>query len=350
MPTARKLKSGSWNCRVFSHYEYLPDGKKKRIYESFTCNDPSKQGKRKCERMAAEWADSRKDRGQDITVSEAIRKYIDMKKHVLSPATIRGYECYYRKCYADIKSYSVRSLNQSIVQAWINQFSAQGNSAKYVKNAYGLLTAAVSFAGGDNFNVTLPAVPDPRTHTPCDAEVKQLLDFIQDKYELRVAVMLAAFGSMRRGEICALTYDDLDGNAVTVHRSMVRDEEDYWVTKDTPKTDTSNRTVVLPDFVVSQIDPSRTGRIVPITPEQLSNRFRRAVRSAGVQKFRFHDLRHYYVSIAHSIGVPDAYILETAGFKTDHVMKKVYRDTLSDVMAKERDKLNGHFRDAFCDA
>ncbi len=48
MPTAKKLPSGSWRCQVFSHYEYVnqDDGgvKKKRIYESFTCDDPSLPG------------------------------------------------------------------------------------------------------------------------------------------------------------------------------------------------------------------------------------------------------------------------------------------------------------------
>ena len=349
MPTARKLKSGSWNCRIFSHYEYGPDNRKLRVYESFTVKDPSKRGKKECERLASEWSCARRERCTDLTVRQAIRRYIDAKEHVLSPATIRGYECYRKKCYKLIDDCDIRTLTQANVQAWISKLS-QTHRPKYVKNVYGLFTAAVTFSGGPSFNVTLPATPVPQLHTPCDAEVKQLMDHIKDKYELRIAVMFAAFGSMRRGEICALQYSDLDGNAIRIRRSMVRDKDDYWITKDTPKTDTSNRTVILPDFVVNQIDKMRTGRIVPITPEQLTNRFRRAVKSAGVEKLRFHDLRHYYVSIAHSLGVPDAYVLETAGFKTDYVMKKVYRDTLPDVMEKERNKLNSHFRDAFCDA
>ena len=60
MATAKKLPSGSWRCQVFSHFEeqIQPDGtvKKKRIYKSFTCDDPSTRGKRKCEAEAAAWA------------------------------------------------------------------------------------------------------------------------------------------------------------------------------------------------------------------------------------------------------------------------------------------------------
>ena len=94
MPTAKKLPSGSWRCQVFSHYEYekKTDGtiKKKRIYESFTSNDPSKSGKKKAEAMAAEFA-LNKDRIErsDLTFKEALEKYIDSKRNILSPTSIR---------------------------------------------------------------------------------------------------------------------------------------------------------------------------------------------------------------------------------------------------------------------
>ena len=161
-------------------------------------------------------------------------------------------------------------------------------------------------------------------------------------------VTYAAFGSMRRGEICALVPSDFSGNRVRISKSMVRDKDNFWVIKPVPKTDESNRTVVLPPEIMSRIIIPAHGRVVPLHPEQVSNRFRRAVRSCGCETmFRFHDLRHYYVSIAHALGVPDAYIMEMGGWKTDNVMKRVYRDTLPDVMKAEQEKLNAHFGEVF---
>lgn len=50
MASAKKLPSGFWRCQVHSHTEEItqPDGtiKKKRIYKSFTCDDPSAKGRR----------------------------------------------------------------------------------------------------------------------------------------------------------------------------------------------------------------------------------------------------------------------------------------------------------------
>jgi integrase len=160
---------------------------------------------------------------------------------------------------------------------------------------------------------------------------------------LRSACLLAAFGSLRRGEICALTAADISGNRITVNKSMVRDSNDFWHVRPMAKTDESNRVVIVPEFITEFL-------IVPVglPPEQLSNRFRRAVRSCGCQTiFRFHDLRHYYVSIAHALGVPDAYIMSMGGWKTDNVMHRVYRDTLPDVMQAEQSKLSNHFANHF---
>ena len=343
MATAKKLPSGSWRCQVFAG----TDERGKRLYKSFTVKDPSRKGKKECERLAAEWALDRADKGDNITVYDAVRKYIDTKEKALSPSTVRGYERYLKKRIVPIQSELLPDLAQARVQAWVNGLYPEC-SEKYIKNVLGLFNSAVAYCGGRTFDVTIPSSAKPLLHTPCDDEVKLLINHIRNRPELLAAVLLAAFGSMRRGEICALTPDDFHGCRVRVSKSMVRDKDDFWVIRPVPKTDESNRTVILPDFVMGEIVLPVRGRVVPLHPEQVSNRFRRAVRSCGCEtRFRFHDLRHYYVSIAHALGVPDAYIMQMGGWKTDNVMKRVYRDTLPDVMKAEQDKMTGHFSKVF---
>ncbi|MBE6005637.1 MAG: site-specific integrase [Sarcina sp.] len=355
MPTAKKLPSGSWRCRVFSHYEIKPNGKKKPVYESFTVKDPSRTGKRECERMAAEWAASKRSRqAAETTVQAAVRQYIDLKEHVLSPATVRSYESYLRSRMDDIRLYSLGGLTAQEVQGWINGLSAK-YSPKYVRNIYGLFTAAVAFAGVDlPFRVSLPAKQEFLAHVPCDEEVQVLIGYLrkpprdkrdaESRRELLTAIMLAAFGSMRRGEICALTVDDFHGCHVSVTKDMVQNKNYAWIVKPTPKTSASNRTVELPQAIVDQIQLPDHGRIMKAHPEQITNRFRRAIKRCGADiPFRFHDLRHYYVSIAHALGIPDAYVMEMGGWRTEHVMKRVYRSTLADRKRTEQDRLNEHF-------
>lgn len=225
MAEAKKLPSGSWRVQVFSHYEYVqnPDGttKKKRIYESFTCDDPSNRGKRKCEAEATAWAAERKNnRPENISVYNAISKYIQIKEPILSKTTIAGYLRMQRLYFSSIGDYRLRELDQITVQSWVGDLSAR-LSPKSVRNIYGLLSSTVEmFCPSMRLSATLPAKIKPDLYTPNDEDIKKLLLHIQGK-ELEIAVMLAAFGPMRRGEICALESSDISGNIVTVRRNMV---------------------------------------------------------------------------------------------------------------------------------
>lgn len=83
MATAKKLPSGSWRCQVLSHTEEYtkPDGTigKRKIRKSFTCDDPTKRGKRICEQMAAEWAASKEQSSTaagSLKFRDALEDYI----------------------------------------------------------------------------------------------------------------------------------------------------------------------------------------------------------------------------------------------------------------------------------
>lgn len=341
MPKAKKLPSGSWNCRVFSHYEFRPDGTKKRIYESFTVSDKSRAGKAMCEQQAAMWLYKRDERKKNLSVYEAVRSYIDSKNRVLSPSTIAHYDQYLKIYFSKIDTIPMSELSKTDVQIWVNGLSGKGLAPKTIRNVFGLFSATAELYGAGPFKITLPAKKRARLHTPTDDEMKSFLEHISDREDLRTAVMLAAFGSLRRSEVCALTSDDVTETGVMVTKAMVKDKDGFWETRQ-PKTDGSYRLAHLPDFLIKELNQKK-GRLVPITPDQLSHRFNRAVASSGLEHFRFHDLRHYYVSISHALGVPDAYIMENGGWKTDYVMNHVYRDALSDRTAGENSKVMGHF-------
>lgn len=353
MATAKKLKSGSWRCLVFSHKElvYGKDGKPildkdgkpkvKRVYESFTSDDPSGRGKREAEYLAAQFASKKERREQTVryTVSEALDEYISCKQNILSPTTLRGYRTLQRNSYSEIASTQLGKLSKAQLQKWVNQISI-AHSPKYVRNAYGLLTAVLAeYAPDVRFRITLPMAVQPELYTPSDADICKLLKSIQGT-ELELAVLLAAFGTMRRGEVCALTSEDIRGNTVCINKSLVRDGGKLIVKS--PKTTSSFREVELPDFVIQKIS-NIDGRIVKMHPEDVTKKFGQAVERSGLPHFRFHDLRHYSASIMHAIGVPDQYIMDRGGWKSDRVLKATYRNVINQEKEKFTKKINGHF-------
>ena len=314
------------------------------VKKSFTCDDPSPTGKRICEQMASTWAAQKREGPHQVDVRTAIRQYIDAKAGVLSPSTVAAYEKYLKTgAFDQIGAIQVRKLRQIDVQRWISSFAAD-HSPKYTKNVYLLFVPALKMAGGPSFEITLPKPKPKEIYTPDDDDIVKLLEYCRQpgKEELLAAVILAAFGSMRRSEICALTPEDIQGNVVTVSKAMVRDAAGQWIVKQ-PKTSTSARQVVLPAYVLDMIP--RTGpRIVNMTPGALSSRFDRAVKAAGISNsFSFHALRHYYVSAAHALQIADAYVEKIGGWRPgSSVMKRHYTQTLNAVEKQAQEKLDAH--------
>ncbi|MDD5947180.1 MAG: site-specific integrase [Oscillospiraceae bacterium] len=320
MAKAKKLPSGSWRVRV----SVGKDAKGKYIYRSFTA-----ESKKEAEYMAAEYLHDHKqtERPQNMTLAQAYAGYIESKQNVLSPSTVREYR---RSAGRDLQSLmhlQLKDLTQERIQIAINQ-EALSHSPKSIRNMHGLLSAVLSvYLPSMKINTTMPAKKKTELYIPTNEDIKTLLRCIEGT-ELEKAVMLAAFGSLRRSEIAALTAEDLNKNTVTISKAMVKDQDKVWRIKQ-PKTYSGYRTVELPAFVMERIYVSE-GRVCDLMPGSITNYFAKALKACGLPRFRFHDLRHYQASILHAMGVPDKYIIERGGWSTDHTLKAIYQHTMSD--------------------
>ena len=328
-----ELPSGNYRCQVL---DYI-DESGKRHYRSFTA--PTKA---EAQFLAAQWKTNRtEEKKPKLTVYEAIEHYIKIKENVLSPSTIAGYRRMHKNYFGNTFGRTeLNALTNKDIQIWMGTLS-EYLSPKTVRNINGLFQASIEMFMPDfHFSTTLPAKMRPDLYCPSDKDVKELLDYIRGT-ELEIAVLLAAFGPLRRGEICALTDNDIKGNIVSVSKSMVLGPNREWVIKQ-PKTYGSYREVEFPDFVIDKLKNIK-GPIITASPDNVSERFRRALEAAGLPHFRFHDLRHYSASIMHAIGVPDQYILQRGGWASDNVMKSIYRNTIDLEKVRQTKKIKRHF-------
>ena len=338
---AFKTKSGKWRVRPVDHYEYDESGKRRVVLACITRDT-------KQEALRAGYAyeqDHKCTVAAPMTFSAALEKYISLREPVLSPSTVRSYRAVQRTAFSAIDSVPVSDLTSEILQSWISSY-ASDHSAKSVKNASGLVSSVLRMFRPDaRFDIRLPQKQIPELYTPTDEDVRQLLASVSGS-DLERAILLAALGTLRRGEICALLRDDISGDSVSVSKNMILTPERKWIIK-APKTPQSVRRVSLPAAAVKIIVADRApgDRIVSYNPETLTKYFQRARTAAGLPYFRLHDLRAYSASIRHAIGIPDQYIMQAGGWKTDTVLKQVYRRTMADKSEEFDRKAADHFAD-----
>lgn len=246
--------------------------------------------------MAAEFAMDKKGKRKpkDYTLGEALDNYCDLKSHVLSPATLREYRRMRKTYFNSCIDLNLKKISSEVIQRWANQFAAS-HSPKTTRNAYGLLSAAMDVYAPDiRLDVTLPQKVKPTLYVPTDHDTQTILRYFKEHdQDMEIAVLLAAFGTLRRSEICALTSDDISGSVIRINKATVDSNHSDWVTK-TTKTVSSTRLVDMPEYVIDLLPSS--GQLVKLNPNQITRRFQRALKKLEVPHFRFHDLRHTYAT------------------------------------------------------
>ncbi len=345
---AKKSKKGLTASGKYRHQIAYYDDSGNRKVKSFTADTLDEA------RVAAfQWKKSHNndERKPIITVAAAVQKYIDMKRNVLSPSTVRNYVRIHDNQIENnsIGSIHIDKLTNTDVQIWISTLS-EIHSPKTVRNIFTLFKSSIEMFMPDiRFRITLPAKIKTDLRCPNDEDIRKLLSLMREKYgsgsDMEICLYLAAFGTLRRGECAALHSDDIEGNVIHINKCMVEDEYDCWTIK-TTKTYSSTRAVELPQFVIDMIKDKK-GRIVHYNPDQITSHFRRCVEASGIEYIRFHDLRHYSASIMHAIGVPDQYIMDRGGWSSDNVMKVVYRNVIDIEKARQTVKINNYFKDNF---
>jgi len=321
---ARKLPSGKWRAVV---YLGTIDGKKQ--YVSVT-----EDSKRECQLKAAT-IKADQTATQHITVGEAVTQYIDARKGVLSPSTVSGYLTKQKLYIANkpIASCRVDMLTPQKLQQWVSDISA-GISRKTVLHAYGLLAASVRmFAPKTDLSVRFPQGKRYEGYVPSTEEVVQVLHAAKEWDErLYRACLLSAFATLRRGEITALTAEDIRGNCVHVDKDMVKDADGKWITK-LPKTTSSVRDVPLPQWVIDEMP--KKGKLVDYRPDEITKWFGKIVKESGLPHFRFHDLRKHAVSLMATQGVSMASIKDIGGWSNLQTPQQIYIKALSDAHKRE---------------
>ena len=144
---------------------------------------------------------------------------------------------------------------------------------------------------------------------------KQIMEYIRLHFTFKnLGIYICLSAGMRIGEICALTWDDLDvENGIihvrkTIQRIYVIEEHRKYteVILDTPKTKNSIREIPMTKNLLKMIRPIKkivngnfyvlTNEPKPTEPRTYRNYYKQFMQSLGLPLIKFHGLRHSFAT------------------------------------------------------
>lgn len=164
-----------------------------------------------------------------------------------------------------------------------------------------------------------PKAPKKRVTPLTPEQVQEVIAALEGK-KIRLPVLIALYSGMRRGEILALKWNDLDLDAATIRvDESVEETKEHGRRVKTPKTDSGNRDISIGPGLVSELRSYRQWKLErrmrlglgrmpddallftspqgePVSPNGLSEGWNLFAKSIGLKGATFHTLRHTHAS------------------------------------------------------
>ena len=337
VPEPRKLKSGTWFIQLRLNGVSVP-----------VTADTKTECRRQAELIKAEHRTGKKalsKNARSVTLDDAVEAYIQSRRDVLSPATIRGYEIIRRNRFRDQAEARLSDIS------WQKAISAEAKlcGPKTLRNAWGLMVSVLSF-----YELPVPNVQLPQLIQADKAwlEPEQIPVFVEEvkKEPFGIPALLALHG-LRRSEIYALDWPavDLKKKTLTVRGAVVPNEKHKYVRKDTAKNYTSQRTIpiMIPELAELLRKAKGEGRpVVEGAPGSLLKQINRVCARCGLPLVGVHGLRHSFASLGYHLGIPEQQMMELGGWADMTTMNRIYTHIAKVDRLKSESKLTGFFKNA----
>jgi len=264
---------------------------------------------------------------------------------------------------------------QEIQLANVDRFVAETApkvSVKTLRNCVTLLRVMLASEKGSSairqgyirfdplMGVELPSLMEREITPPSVESVWKLIDAAADMGSVRYGIVyLGAFTGLRRGEILALRFEDVDWfqNELVVNKAVARfpatDMAHKWVWRIGPtKSKKSNRRVGLAPNVLQllsslkQVSATHEGLIFTdgkgnfIEPDYFDEHIFNPIRvKAGLPDIRFHNLRHFFASMLIAQGESAKYVSDQLGHASIQITFDTYGHLFPQAKAEASAKL-----------
>lgn len=279
-----------------------------------------------------------------ITLQQLHNEYVRALSSEVRESTITGnkrvFECYVLKSLGQTQ---VKKLTAPILQNWKNEIeevrTTKGKplSLRYKQNIYSIFRAVLNWGVKMDYLSQNVLVKVGNFKSGNSIEKKNIDFYTADEYKLfaeaakseaereftykawdyYVFFSIAFYTGMRKGEIHALKWSDIDGEHITVSRSITQKMK--GADRETPpKNRSSIRTLQMPLPLIEILNEHKNryssfrgfsddfricGGTRSLRDTSLENKNQTFAKLAALKKIRIHDFRHSHVSLLANEGI-----------------------------------------------
>lgn len=314
----KQISKGKWQVVVEAGRDPAT-GKRKRIKR--TIKGREQDAELLLAKLQVDYKEGNYVEPNRITVSEWLKTWLnDYKKMDLRPNTWESYETIVRVHITPvIGALYLQELRPEHIQKLYNKEVENGKSPQTIHRIHAVLHSALRQALKNRIIIYNPAeaVTLPKSNKK---EVKALSREEQERFlnvlnedRLGTAFLMLLGTGMRRGELLALTWQDIDlkNNTVTIKRDMVYTKNGLVFQE--PKTKKSKRIIPLSKTVAEALKRHKenmfaegnydtdkpvfcTTKGTYIIPRNFNRKYYKLRQKAGIENVNLHALRHTFAT------------------------------------------------------
>ena len=255
------------------------------------------------------------------TISETIDLWKADKKQYVKKSSFSAYmlliENHLLPAFRD-----KNNIEEAEVQAFVFQKLAEGLSHKTIKDILIVLKMVLKFGAKNKlfeyspFEVQFPTEREKHAiEVLSKANQKRIMNYVQENFTFRnLGVYICLSTGIRIGEICALTWNDIDteNGIIYVRKTIQRiyiienNSRHTELLLDTPKTKNSIRDIPMTKDLLKMLKPLKrilndnffilTNDTKPTEPRTYRNYYKKMMKDLNIPELKFHGLRHSFAT------------------------------------------------------
>jgi len=289
-----------------------------------------------------------------LKVGEYLQEYLTLKENSVQYGTFDNYrKLINNHIIPQLGKVKLNKLNPVIItNAW-NKMLRNNVGIVTIRRCQSLLSNALNMAIQRNlmsYNpanyATPPKAPDQEVHLLEEHNIELILDYTTNHYPEYLPIIMTAFQTgMRRSELCALKWGDIDLDlaVIYVNRTMAKGKNTSLIEK-APKTKAGKRkidlaphfAIYLREYLESLGEPitadtyvfryvgnhPRSGQMVK--PDRITHIFKMIVRALEMDSIHFHNTRHSHAGMLLKMGIHPKVVQERLGHASIEITMNIY--------------------------